>query len=61
MFLSMKFLNIKKKTVLMPVKSEVTRDKSACVTADLTSCLPHFKASGSHPSVDDKFFCDMTS
>jgi hypothetical protein len=42
------------------MKSEVTRDKSACVTSDLTSCLPHFKASCSHTSVDDKFFCDMT-
>jgi len=43
------------------MKSEVTRDKSVCVTSDLTSCLPHFKASGFRLSVDDKFFCDMTS
>jgi len=45
----------------MPMKSEVTRDKSAYVTSDLTSCLPHFKFSGSHTSVDRKLFCDMTS
>ena len=45
----------------MPMKSEITRDKSACITSDLTSCLPHFKASGSHTSVDDELFCDMTS
>jgi hypothetical protein len=45
----------------MPMNSEVTRDKTACVTSDLTSCLPHFKVSGSHTSVDDKLFCDMTS
>jgi hypothetical protein len=45
----------------MPMKSELTRDKSAYVTSDLTSCLPHFKASGSHTSFGDKLFCDMTS
>jgi hypothetical protein len=44
----------------MPMKSEVTRDKSVYVASDLTSCLSHFKFSGSHTSVDRKFFCDMT-